>query len=91
MPLIRVRDPLRDRPTDPIWGLYVHPNSGDFDRIVEVIFEFIPYEFIHTAGLIAIVFLSNFGLIGIIRMIITVGRANNQSMKSFVNGEKMNW
>jgi len=55
------------------------------------LFEFIPYEFIHNAGLVAIIFLSIVGLVGIIRMIIAISRANKLSWKSFMNGIKMNW
>ncbi len=74
-----------------LFGGFMYTQTAEISTESLKLFEFIPYEFIHTAGLIAIVFLSVVGLIGIIRMIITVGRANNLSMKSFVSGEKMNW
>ena len=46
-------------------------------------FDFVPYEFIHTAGLIAIVFLAVIGVVGIIR----IGVANNIKSHRFFSSE----
>jgi nitrate reductase gamma subunit len=72
-------------------GGFMYTQTAEISTESLKLFEFVPYKFIQTAGLTAILFLFIVGLIGIIRMIITVGCFNNLSMKSFVNGEKMNW
>ena len=74
-----------------ILGLFMYTQTVSMPTDQLKLFEFIPYEFIHTGGLIAILFLFVVGLIGIIRMMVTVGRANNLSAKSFFSGSKMNW
>jgi len=74
-----------------ILGLFLYTQTMDMPTDTLMLFEFIPYEFIHNAGLLAIIFLSVVGIIGIIRMISSIGRANNLSWRSFVSGENMNW
>lgn len=74
-----------------ILGLFMYSQTEVMPTDQLKLFEFIPYEFIHTGGLIAILFLFVVGLIGILRMMITIGRTNNLSAKSFLIGSKMNW
>jgi ferredoxin len=74
-----------------ILGLFMYTQTEIMPTDQLMLFEFIPYEFIHTGGLIAIFLLFAIGLTGIMRMMITIGRTNNLSAKSFFNGSKMNW
>jgi ferredoxin len=74
-----------------ILGLFMYTQTATMPTESLKLFEFISYEFIHNAGLIAMIVLSVIGLIGISRMIISIGRINNLSWRSFIKGEKMNW
>ena len=74
-----------------ILGLFMFTQTATMAPESLKLFEYLPYEFIHNGGLVAIVFLATVGLIGISRMVVTVGRANNLSFKSFFSGSKMNW
>jgi nitrate reductase gamma subunit/ferredoxin len=55
------------------------------------LFGFIPYEFIHTAGLVAMIFVGLISLVTIFNMMYRIGRAQNLSFKNFFNGSNMNW
>jgi ferredoxin len=55
------------------------------------LFNFIPYEFIHTAGIVAMVLISLASLLAILNMISRMARANDISVKNFLDGSRMNW
>lgn len=55
------------------------------------LFGFIPYELIHTAGLVLMILFSLVSLATIFNMMSRIARSNNLSTKSFFNGSRMNW
>jgi ferredoxin/nitrate reductase gamma subunit len=55
------------------------------------LFNFIPYEFIHTAGIVAIVLIGLASLLAIFNMISRMAHANDISVKNIMNGSRMNW
>jgi len=55
------------------------------------LFHFIPYELIHTAGLVALILLGMISLVTIFNMITWIARANSLSAKDFVKGSRMHW
>lgn len=74
-----------------ILGLFMYTQTQPMPTNTLKLFEFLPYKFIHDFGLGAIFFLAIVGLIGILRMINSIARANNLSLKNFISGSKMNW
>jgi ferredoxin len=55
------------------------------------LFNFIPYELIHTAGLIVMILIGLISLFTIYNMISRIARANNLSLKDLTKGARMNW
>jgi len=55
------------------------------------LFGFIPYELIHTAGLVAMILISLISLVTIFNMMSRIAHANKLSAKSFFGGSRMNW
>ena len=55
------------------------------------LFNFIPYEFIHTAGIIVMILVLLASLLAIFNMITRMARANDITIKSIVSGTQMNW
>jgi quinone-modifying oxidoreductase, subunit QmoC len=74
-----------------ILGVFMYGQTRPMPRDSLKLFEFLPYEFIHNFGLGVILFLAVVGLIGIVRMITSIARANHLSLKNFINGSKTNW
>jgi ferredoxin len=74
-----------------VLGLFMFAHTQTMPTGSLKLFQFIPYTFIHNFGLGVIIFMAVVGLVGIFRMIISIARSNNLSLKSFTNGSKMNW
>ena len=55
------------------------------------LFNFIPYEFIHTAGIIVMLLVALACLLAIINMISHMARANDITLKTIKSGVHMNW
>jgi len=55
------------------------------------LFGFIPYELIHTAGLVAMILIGLISLATIFNMMSRIAHANNISAKNFLSGSRMNW
>jgi nitrate reductase gamma subunit len=55
------------------------------------LFGFVPYELIHTAGLIGMILVGLLSVITILTMMSRIGRVNNLSFKNFFSGSRMNW
>lgn len=54
-------------------------------------FGFIPYELIHTAGLIAMVLVGAVSVVTIVTMMVRIGRVNNLKFKDFFKGSQFHW
>jgi ferredoxin len=54
-------------------------------------FGFIPYDLIHTTGLVVIILIALISLVTILNMMTRIARANNLTPGSFVKGSHMNW
>jgi quinone-modifying oxidoreductase, subunit QmoC len=55
------------------------------------LFNFIPYEFIHTVGIVAMILVALASLLAIFNMISRMARANDITIKSITSGSRMNW
>jgi ferredoxin len=55
------------------------------------LFNFIPYELIHMAGIIVMILVGLASLLAIFTMISRMARANDITIKSIVSGARMNW
>jgi NAD-dependent dihydropyrimidine dehydrogenase PreA subunit/nitrate reductase gamma subunit len=55
------------------------------------LFGFIPYQLIHTVGLIAMIVVGLISLVTIFNMIHRIGHAQNLSIRSYFSGPRMNW
>jgi len=55
------------------------------------LFNFIPYEFIHTVGLLAMVLFGVISVITILTMLRRIGRVNDLTLKDFFKGTRMHW
>ena len=55
------------------------------------LFNFIPYELIHTAGLVVMILIGLISLVTIYNMISRIARANNLSARNLIKGSRMNW
>jgi nitrate reductase gamma subunit len=55
------------------------------------LFNFIPYEFIHTAGIVVMILVALASLLAIFNMISRMARANDITIKSITSGARMNW
>jgi ferredoxin len=55
------------------------------------LFNFIPYEFIHNAGIVVMALIGLASLLAIFNMLSRMARANDISVKNLVSGVRMNW
>ncbi len=55
------------------------------------LFDFIPRDLIHTAGLAVIILIGLVSLVTIFNMLTRIARVNNVSFRNFLNGSRMNW
>jgi ferredoxin/nitrate reductase gamma subunit len=55
------------------------------------LFNFIPYEFIHTAGIVVMTLVALASLLAIFNMISRMARANDITIRSITSGSRMNW
>jgi ferredoxin len=55
------------------------------------LFNFIPYEFIHTAGIVTLVLVGAASLLAILNMISRIARAQGISLRNLFFGARMNW
>jgi hypothetical protein len=55
------------------------------------LFGFIPYEFIHTAGLVAMILIGLISMETVFNMIYRISQAHRLSTKSLLRGTRMNW
>jgi len=73
------------------FSIFMYAESGSMATDHLKLFGFIPYEFIHTAGLIAMILVGLASLVTIFNMMYRIGRAQNLSVRNFFNGSHMNW
>ena len=73
------------------FSIFMYGESGVMATDHLILFGFLPYEFIHTAGLIAMIFVGLISLITIFNMVHRISQAQNLSTGSFFNGTRMNW
>jgi nitrate reductase gamma subunit/NAD-dependent dihydropyrimidine dehydrogenase PreA subunit len=71
--------------------IFMYGESGVMATDQLKLFGFIPYEFIHTAGLVAMIFVGLISLVTVFNMISRIGRAQNLSARNFFSGSHMNW
>lgn len=55
------------------------------------LFGFIPYELIHTAGLVAMIAVGLLSVVTILTMMSRIARVNNLSFRNFLKGSQMHW
>jgi ferredoxin len=73
------------------FGVFMYTQRGTISTASLKLFNFIPYELIHNVGLGAIVLIGLASLLAIFNMISRMARANDISVKGFVNASRMNW
>jgi ferredoxin len=74
-----------------ILGLFMYTNSETMETESIKLFEFLPYEFIHTFGLVVIIFVSLMGVATIINMLVQIGRINHLTLTSFLQAGPKRW
>lgn len=60
-----------------ILGMFMYTQTQPIPTASLKLFDFLPYKFVHNFGVGVIFFLAVVGLIGILRMITSIARANN--------------
>ena len=73
------------------FGLFMYTRSGSMSSESLKLFGFIPYPLIHTGGLIAMILIGLVSLVTVFNMISRIARANNITLKNYLNGSQMNW
>jgi ferredoxin/nitrate reductase gamma subunit len=73
------------------FGAFMYTQRETMSTVSLKLFNFIPYEFIHNAGLALMVLIGLISLLAIFNMISRMARANDVSIKNFVSGSRMNW
>ena len=73
------------------FGLFMFTERMTMTTTSLELFDFIPYKFIHTTGLIIMVLIGLVSLVTIYNMISSIARSNYLSVKSLTKGSQMNW
>jgi len=73
------------------FGLFMYSERETAATHALELFGFIPYEFIHNAGLAAMILFSLLSVITILTMMTRIARTNHLSYKNFFTGARMNW
>lgn len=73
------------------FSVFMYGESGAVATEQLKLFGFISYEFIHNAGLAAMILVGLLSVITILTMMSRIGRVNNLSFKNFFSGSRMNW
>ena len=68
------------------FALFMFAGHGEQSSETLALFEFIPYELIHTTGLVVMVLVALAGLVGIVRMARHIGRSEGVSLRSLLAG-----
>ena len=72
-------------------GLFMYAESETMSTETLNFFGFVPYEFIHNAGLTLMVIFSLFTIWTIFNMVSSVARAKNLKFSDLFKGTRMNW
>jgi ferredoxin/nitrate reductase gamma subunit len=73
------------------FGAFMYTRSETMSTESLKLFNFIPYEFIHTAGIVVMVLVALASLLAIFNMIVRMARANDITIKTITSGTRMNW
>jgi heterodisulfide reductase subunit C len=73
------------------FGTFMYAEHQTISRESLKLFDFIPYEVIHTVGLIAMILIGLASLAAIFNMVYHIAKVNKLSYKNFFNGSRMNW
>jgi ferredoxin/nitrate reductase gamma subunit len=74
-----------------LFGAFMYIRRETMSTEALKLFNFIPYEFIHTAGIVVMVLVALASLLAIFNMISHMARANDITIKSITSGARMNW
>jgi nitrate reductase gamma subunit len=75
-----------------VFGLFIFTNTEEMASESMKLFDFLPYEFVHMFGLIAIIALGILSFTSIINMLIQNSKENNLTLGSFLQaGPKKIW
>jgi hypothetical protein len=73
------------------FGTFMYTERETMSRESLKLFDFIPYQLIHTVGLIAMILIGIASLVAIFNMMYRIAKVNGLSYKNFFNGSRMNW
>jgi len=73
------------------FGIFMYVERQTMARDTLKLFGFIPYELIHTAGLIAMILIGLLSLLTIFTMMYRIARINSLTFRSFLSGKQKNW
>jgi ferredoxin len=71
--------------------LFMFTNRGEMHTAEIKLFEFLPYEFIHSFGLVAIIFVGLAGLAVVVNMIVQISKTANLTPKDFLRLGTKEW
>jgi nitrate reductase gamma subunit/ferredoxin len=73
------------------FGLFMFTERETMASESLMLFDFIPYEWIHTVGLIAMILIGIASVVAIFNMMSRIAKVNNLSYKNFFTGTRMIW
>jgi ferredoxin/nitrate reductase gamma subunit len=73
------------------FGIFMYTERQTMAADTLKLFGFIPYELIHTVGLVAMILIGLVSLATIFTMISRISHTNHLSFKNLFKGERMNW
>ncbi|MEN8242678.1 MAG: 4Fe-4S dicluster domain-containing protein [Chloroflexota bacterium] len=74
-----------------VFFMFLYTNRGDMHTEELKLFEFLPYEFIHTFGLAAMVFVGLAGLVVVVNMVVQVSKSANLKATNFLVLASKEW